>query len=807
MNQEREIIILHISDLHRSPAGPTDVELWRSLDRDIKTGYPATNRYLQSGEPLMPNANEIDLVVVSGDLTDTADHGQFSQAQDLLGTIADEVLDGNRTRLIVAPGNHDIDWDLSRAAYHEVKSPTRDQIRQASYQDSTFRLADSEESLQRVLQERARGDLYAKRFDEFASFVDRFYNGKLTFPVQDRTRQYLIFDSFATELGVVVVAFNSCDSSDHLWHRGSIYREAILNAANDLDIRHGSTNGPLRIAVWHHNILGSPHQSDFLDPAVPLLLAECGFALGLHGHVHQGGRLDLLGSHARIPIIWAGSLAVGVLQRPPSIPLLYNVVGIGRRRRKGWVHVRHRKTEWEAWSAFHDWSSEHRSWYDFSLPAGGGNENVGRHVYPNIHDTRLAGEIQRRVLHAKEITVIALAGLIVQGSVRDTILRRTEEGDLKATLCYGNPFSPHVRARLTEEESAAVKPDIAIQGVIRRVTSIIEQTGHSDNLRIRFFNNYPTMCLVRLDDFYVYYPLGYRTLGTQCPAITEDATSTFGQFLQRMEKLYIDDSVNAAEVLRTRLYGHRDQDFLVPDDIREVAVCAFPDPSTAFYRRGAQLVGRDLFGTTEAEEVDADRAFLQRYAGAAKDDGFYIPVTGTMYLDERQISSLVYELRDIAGPIRAPHVKIDNISAGELWNNDITLNCSDPSGGLEKLHAEAIIRICPSVVGSDLTLDTQIRDRLPKLDDRDRLMLEAYQSPYVLSRFRPHFNLAVPENRLSSEDQARLNSIAHSHFRDYLGATVVIDRLYALQRRVGVQHWDPPEPGQRIYFGRRTIDF
>ena len=437
----------------------------------------------------------------------------------------------------------------------------------------------------------------------------------------------------------------------------------------------------------------------------------------------------------------------------------------------------------------------------------GDDDAVGQRVYPNIHDARLRQEIERRVLHAKDITVIAVAGLIVQGNVRDIILRRAEAGDLKATLCYGNPFSPHVRDRLIEEETAAVRPDIAVQGVIRRVTSIIAQAERSDNLRIRFFNNYPTLCLVRLDNFYIYYPLGYRTLGAQCPAVVEDANSTFGQFLQLMEKLYIDDSVNAAEVLRTKLYGQRDRNFLVPDDIREVAICAFPDPSTVFYRLGAQLIGRDLFRTADATQAGSDHTFFQRHAGTAKVDGFYVPVTGAMYLDVRQVPFLLYEIRDIAGPIQPPQITIDSISLGQFWDNGLALNCSDPTGGLERLHAEATIRICPIAIGSDLTLDAQTRDRLPKLDGRDRLMLEAYQSPQVLSRFRPHFNLAVPEGHLSSEDQARLSLIARDQFRDYLGATVAIDRVYVLQRRVGARHWDPPAPDQCVYFGRRAIDF
>ncbi len=108
--------LLHISDLHRADSDPLDNDALMSAllaDRD---------RFAME-DPLVP---EPDAIVVSGDLVQgtsvgTAGHDaileeQYAAATDLLGRLADEFLNGDRARLVVVPGNHDVDWNRSLAA-------------------------------------------------------------------------------------------------------------------------------------------------------------------------------------------------------------------------------------------------------------------------------------------------------------------------------------------------------------------------------------------------------------------------------------------------------------------------------------------------------------------------------------------------------------------------------------------------------------------------------------------------------------------------------------------------------------------
>jgi len=349
MNKNNEIIILHISDLHRTPGAElSNEELWESLRHDVWNGYDATNKELSDIEPRLPDPGEIDVVVVSGDLTQQAEAKEFVECEGFLQKIVDELLGRNKERLVLVPGNHDVDWTCSKEAY-EPAHTTEFNAKQAFDHHGSFRVKVSDLTLWKRKSDKAA---YDRRFGSFSNFFANFYGNKdkYKFPVDRSDDQFVIFDEFTNDLGIVIVGFNSCYLNDHLWHRGSIRKECLLRAAGQLDRLGYKEGGPLRIAVWHHNVLGSPQKSDFMDPRTTFLLAERGFSLGLHGHVHEFGRIEMLARHVRIPIVWAGSMCAGSNERPSSIPYLYNVIGLNMGSRTGWVHVRRRDDDWSVWA-------------------------------------------------------------------------------------------------------------------------------------------------------------------------------------------------------------------------------------------------------------------------------------------------------------------------------------------------------------------------------------------------------------------------------------------------------------------------
>jgi 3',5'-cyclic AMP phosphodiesterase CpdA len=104
------ISIMHISDLHRDPTqGIRNGPLLRSLVND-------RDRYT-AGTPSIASPS---LIIVSGDIVYgvQASHSapidalaaQYHEAETFLIDLADSFLGGDRQRLILVPGNHDVSY-------------------------------------------------------------------------------------------------------------------------------------------------------------------------------------------------------------------------------------------------------------------------------------------------------------------------------------------------------------------------------------------------------------------------------------------------------------------------------------------------------------------------------------------------------------------------------------------------------------------------------------------------------------------------------------------------------------------------
>ncbi|MGH7217253.1 MAG: metallophosphoesterase family protein [Nitrospiraceae bacterium] len=327
--------ILHISDLHRDPGNPirNDV-LLDSLEND--------RRHYSAEET--PAVRSPDLIIVSGDII----HGikpeapdpenklreQYQEALDFLARLTDRFVQGNRNRVIVVPGNHDV------IAYHFEKSLRRVDILSDRKKGVVTQLF-SPGSLLRwswsgfELYEIADQALYAQRLAAFADFYATFYNGARTYDLHPE-RQIDIFDFPAFDL--TVVGFSSCHNNDLFNRQGAIHPTCVAEAGTRL--RQPSYRDRLRIAVWHHNVEGQPTHSDYMDPDLIQNLIDRGVSLGFHGHQHYPQFLDTRFRHGidrKITVISAGTLCGGASFRYGRA---YNVAELDTGTRTGHLHVR-----------------------------------------------------------------------------------------------------------------------------------------------------------------------------------------------------------------------------------------------------------------------------------------------------------------------------------------------------------------------------------------------------------------------------------------------------------------------------------
>lgn len=329
--------ILHISDLHRSRREPIDnTSLIAGLlaDRDRYTSeFP---------QVLPPHA-----IVVSGDLVQGASIGgsdwqqsiadQYRVAEGFLQTLCDRVLDGDRSRLVLVPGNHDVCWNTSFGAMERVPAgeyPANLYDALAEPQ-SVYRWSWSEQALFRI----ADMPAYDRRLNCYWDFVESFYKD-VEFPLPiDRTRGFQFFE--LCERRAIVAGFDSVAGNDCFNYCGMIRNGAIGKCA--LALRDAGRSYDLKIAVWHHGIQGPPSRTDYMDTSQVRELIAHGFQLGLHGHQHEAATLNqlvYLDQTQSMAVVSAGSLCAGARELPRGVNRQYNVIVIEDDFIHGRVHVR-----------------------------------------------------------------------------------------------------------------------------------------------------------------------------------------------------------------------------------------------------------------------------------------------------------------------------------------------------------------------------------------------------------------------------------------------------------------------------------
>ena len=329
--------ILHISDLHRSREEPID------NDSLIAALLGDSDRYL--GET--PQVPQPGAIVISGDLIQGARidadkwgdsmRDQYQVAGAFLDQLAKRFLAGDRSKIIVAPGNHDVCWNTSFAAMERVPVDQMPQdVHSALIEpDSDYRWSWRELALYRIRDH----DTYAKRLGFYWDFVEDFYKGVcLPLPI-DRKRGYQLFELLNRK--IVVAAFDSIDRNDCFNYSGAIPLGAVAQC--NLHLRDSPHRYALRVAVWHHSFQGPPQREDYMEISQVREMCGFGFQLGLHGHQHVAEattQFVYVNETQSVGVAAAGSLCAGARELPRGVNRQYNLIVIDDALRRARVHVR-----------------------------------------------------------------------------------------------------------------------------------------------------------------------------------------------------------------------------------------------------------------------------------------------------------------------------------------------------------------------------------------------------------------------------------------------------------------------------------
>lgn len=333
--------ILHISDLHRDLTNELgNAPLLESLIRDMEQRYTSND----------PPISKPSLCVVSGDLVYGAKAGssnfadeltrQYTQARELLVGIADGLFEGDRQRVVIVPGNHDVSYNHLLNASQQISIPTSDSERVNLVAELFQRRTKLRWSWSNLCFYRITDDaLYANRLRAFATAYSDFYQGRRTFPL-DPTLQFDFFDY--PHLDFTILGLSSCDQNDPMNRIASVHPDALAAATSSL--RQSRYSGRTIAAVWHHSLFGVPTQNDFIDSEMLLHLIDSGVSLGFHGHQHRAQcieeRHQIAGEGRKIVVISSSTLCAGPSQLSPGEPRGYNVVEVDTEGRKCRVHQR-----------------------------------------------------------------------------------------------------------------------------------------------------------------------------------------------------------------------------------------------------------------------------------------------------------------------------------------------------------------------------------------------------------------------------------------------------------------------------------
>jgi predicted MPP superfamily phosphohydrolase len=289
--------VLHLSDLH------------------FATKDQATVWYSQLAADLREQqVDRLDALVVSGDLVNRADPLEYDAARLFL----EQLMSGfslSARHVVLVPGNHDVSWSLSEAAYQPY--------RRTRYAGTLVPGAYIEHSggIIEVRDEEA----YRKRFQPFAELY-RAIKG-VAYPLAYEEQATI---SDLADVGVCIVGLNSAWEIDHHYRdRASIHPVALANALLQLG---APSPARLRIAVFHHPI-HSGEDARIRDAGFLQQLAVHGFRLVLHGHVHKADaevyRYDRIEGGRRIELVAAGTFGAPTHEWVPGYPLQYNLLLVG----------------------------------------------------------------------------------------------------------------------------------------------------------------------------------------------------------------------------------------------------------------------------------------------------------------------------------------------------------------------------------------------------------------------------------------------------------------------------------------------
>jgi formylglycine-generating enzyme required for sulfatase activity/UDP-2,3-diacylglucosamine pyrophosphatase LpxH/energy-coupling factor transporter ATP-binding protein EcfA2 len=320
------IHILHLSDIHLGTGEEARIYLCQ-LESDLKNEL---------------HISRLDYLVISGDIANESIPDDYKAAFHLIDGII-KGFDLKSRKIIIVPGNHDLNWGLSKKGYRFVyMEEAPNPLPEGDYipaGESGVLIRDEKE--------------YPKRFDHF---IAHFYAPVHGSPYPANCEEQAIIHAYP-EHRLLFLALNTCWEIDHNFHNRSGINMVSLSGALR-EIMGNEYKEYLKIAVCHHPVNGPEMMKDvaFMEQ-----LSVQRIKVLMHGHIHENRERFFYGydygydDNRCIHVIGAGTFGAPAKDQVPGIPLQYNLLMLDPERQVITVETRKKEKPAGAWSADARW--------------------------------------------------------------------------------------------------------------------------------------------------------------------------------------------------------------------------------------------------------------------------------------------------------------------------------------------------------------------------------------------------------------------------------------------------------------------
>lgn len=247
---DKKVAALHISDLHIADGIYQNSKI--SKFQSNKSYLEVLIQELQNIE--QRDNIDIQYLLVTGDLTQTADEDEFEEAGKILNELCEKI-GISKENVMIVPGNHDINWVLFK-----------DRLKKKGIKDP-----------------KEFHKYHEEKFVEFKKFYDGFFDQKKVFTPENAISDIII----AKQLGVAFVGMNSVQHESQLKedHYGYIFTDLLKRDLND-HVKNISKNEC--IAVFHHAPIGIGRENNTIEnwDDVEAFLRGKGINKYICGHSH-----------------------------------------------------------------------------------------------------------------------------------------------------------------------------------------------------------------------------------------------------------------------------------------------------------------------------------------------------------------------------------------------------------------------------------------------------------------------------------------------------------------------------------------